>query len=166
MISRGGSVGKATSDEDRLIAWVARNIERMIEALDFHQVYTDELTLILRYKSGLSFSDRLTLPQSTADFSLLFEAGKKMFVAIHHRGREVRHMHLLAGKLCYRNQTQQSLFHAPSVQDKRIAEMKRLVNKKVGRFALRSAATLPLYELYHDEASDYETCDIYGTTCF
>lgn len=166
IVARGGSVGNASADEDKLVGWVARNTERLIEALDHHQFNTDELTLTLRAKTGLSYSARQKLPQSTAQFSLLFEAAVGLFYSLWAHGRLVSHLHLIAGKLTYREAVQQSLFHAPTEKEQRIAAAKAAVNKKVGRFAVRSGATLPLYDLYHDEASDYETCDIYGTTCF
>jgi DNA polymerase IV len=166
VISRGGSVGRATDDRTILHAWLARNLERLIEALDFHQVNCDELALMLRYKSGLTSGSKLRLPQSTAAFRLLLEAGSQLFAESWTRGRMVRFMHLFAGKLAYRGQTQQSLFDHPTPRDQRLAQVKREINQQVGRFALRSGATLPLFDLYHDEASDHETCDIHGTTCF
>ncbi len=44
--------------------------------------------------------------------------------------------------------------------------MKRSINQQVGRFALRSGATLPLDDIYRDETNSYDICDIYGKTCF
>ncbi|MBN1852869.1 MAG: DNA polymerase IV [Pirellulales bacterium] len=165
-ISRGGSVGRATADRDRLDAWLVRNTERLIEALDIHRVFCNELRLILRYKSGPVRGACCHVPQSTADFRTLLEAGRQLFFEVWSPGIVVQYMHLIAGKLCWRDWVQQSLFGGPTSKEKRIAEAKRLINHRIRRFALRSAATLPLDELYHDEASDYDVCDIYGKTCF
>ena len=165
-ISRGGSVGRATDDRERLYGWLVRNIERLIEALDLHAVFCSELQLMLHLKSGGRFASRASLPESTSSFRLLLEAGRKLFLELWHEGLIVHHMHLLAGKLSFRHVVQRSLFDSPTEKEQRIAEVKRLVNQKIGRFRLRSGATLPLFELYHDEASDYEICDIEGKTCF
>jgi hypothetical protein len=41
-----------------------------------------------------------------------------------------------------------------------------MINVKQGRFALRSAATLPLAEVYRDQANGYDICDVRGKVCF
>src|SRR5262249_39932914 len=43
MLSRGGSLGESTADRDRLLAWVVRNLERLIEELEFHAVKAGRL---------------------------------------------------------------------------------------------------------------------------
>jgi hypothetical protein len=73
---------------------------------------------------------------------------------------------LLAEKLCPDRCVQLSLFEQPSSQWEAVAEVKRAINEHFGRFALRSGATLPLYELYQDEAAGYDICDIRGKMCF
>ena len=47
-----------------------------------------------------------------------------------------------------------------------LARLKRAVNGRCGRFALRSGATLFVNEFYKDEAYSYEVCDIRGKMCF
>ena len=47
-----------------------------------------------------------------------------------------------------------------------MAEVKREVNAEMGRFALRSGATLPLADVYRDEAQGYDICDVRGKICF
>jgi DNA polymerase V len=62
--------------------------------------------------------------------------------------------------------------HAVGAGDRRrgraaaLARLKREVNARVGRFALRSGATLFMNELYRDEASSFDVCDIRGKMCF
>jgi hypothetical protein len=75
-------------------------------------------------------------------------------------------MHLIAENLTARRFAQRSLFEQASPKQKAIAEVKRSINRQVGRFALRSGATLPLDDIYRDETSSYDICDIYGKTCF
>jgi integrase len=40
-----------------------------------------------------------------------------------------------------------------------VARLKREVNARLGRFALRSGATLPLYDVYRDCGQSYDVCD-------
>ena len=47
-----------------------------------------------------------------------------------------------------------------------LARLKREVNARCGRFALRSGATLFVNEFYKDEAYSYEVCDVRGKLCF
>jgi nucleotidyltransferase/DNA polymerase involved in DNA repair len=42
-LSRGGSLGEATADPERLHAWLARNTERLVEELEYHVVATGRL---------------------------------------------------------------------------------------------------------------------------
>jgi DNA polymerase V len=44
--------------------------------------------------------------------------------------------------------------------------LKRAVDDKHGRFALRSTATLPLGPINADRANAYDICDVHGKTCF
>jgi hypothetical protein len=45
-------------------------------------------------------------------------------------------------------------------------KVKHEVNAAVGRFAVRSAATLPLKRLYDDPSHGYDVCDVRRKTCF
>jgi hypothetical protein len=81
-------------------------------------------------------------------------------------GKGVTYMHLIAEGLVARRHAQRSLFDRPDPRQKAVAAVKRMINERVGRFAVRSAATLPLAEVYRDEAKSYDICDIYGKTCF
>src|SRR5262245_24859424 len=38
MLSRGGSLGKATADPNVLYGWLVRNLERLVEELEYHEV--------------------------------------------------------------------------------------------------------------------------------
>jgi DNA polymerase V len=75
-------------------------------------------------------------------------------------------MHLFASALEWPTFVQRSLFDPPPAQALAVAEVKRAINNQVGRFALRSGATLPLANVYRDEAQSYDICDIRGKTCF
>ena len=73
-------------------------------------------------------------------------------------------MHLLAEKLTHRGASQMSLFEGPGGRAERVSEVKREINARHGRFAVRSAATLPLAGVYADPANGYDICDVKDNT--
>jgi hypothetical protein len=75
-------------------------------------------------------------------------------------------MHLIASPLIPRSQAVRSLFEPPGERAEALAKLKHEVNAGVGRFALRSGATLPLKRIYDDQANEFDICDVRGKTCF
>jgi hypothetical protein len=75
-------------------------------------------------------------------------------------------MHINASDLRRPGWVQVGLFDPPPEQARAVAALKRTVNARVGRFALRSGATLPLADVYQDEAQQYDICDVRGKICF
>ena len=165
-ISRGGSLGEATADPDRLIAWAVRNVERLIEELDYYRVFTSQLTLIVETKDGHGWSGHTSLPSATASFSVISSAIKTLLADACRLQQRVTGMHLLAEKLCFRSEVQGSLFDPPEPRATRLAQLKAQINTKVGRFAVRSGETLPIREIYADETNNYDICDVHGKICF
>ena len=49
---RGGSLGEATADPIVLYAWLVRNLERLIEELEYHEVLAGRLTVWVAYRNG------------------------------------------------------------------------------------------------------------------
>jgi hypothetical protein len=47
-----------------------------------------------------------------------------------------------------------------------IPAVKRVVNARHGRCALRSAATLALVGVYRDPSNEWDICDVRGKMCF
>ena len=166
VIARGGSVGRATNDPDRIYALVVRNLERLIEALDFYEVHCDHLGLELQGADSGFVADRFSLPQSTAQFALLAPAAAELFRRLWRPGETIQYMHVVATGLRSRSLVQRSLFAETTPRQREAANAKRKINDSVGRFMVRSGATLPLYDLYCDRASSYEICDIHGKSCF
>jgi hypothetical protein len=70
MLSRGGSLGESTADPDRLLAWVARNLERLIEELEWHAVKAGRLHVWLGYANGGSAEANAPLLAPTDRFGL------------------------------------------------------------------------------------------------
>jgi DNA polymerase V len=166
VLSRGGSLGGVTADPDRLWGWVVRNIERLVEELEFYVVHAGSLSIYLLHHDGTEGLGRVTLPGPTDRFDLLLESARFCFNRARVEGRGVLRMHINASDLRRPGWVQVGLFDPPPEQARAVAAVKRTVNARVGRFALRSGATLPLADVYRDEAQQYDICDIRGKMCF
>ena len=168
-MARGGSLGGATNDPAKVLGWVFRNTERLVEGLDHHVIYCEKLTLDLSFREGGGLRRRATLPEATADFRTLVNTAVRLLDACWPQEMRCRlrveYMHVIAEHLQPRTCWQRGLFTGQQL-DGRIAAVKEQVNAKIGRFALRTAATLPLVTQYEDDTNDYDVCDIYGKTCF
>jgi nucleotidyltransferase/DNA polymerase involved in DNA repair len=162
-IGRGGSLGESTTDRERLVAWIVRNVERLIEELDYHQVFAQRLVLALEQKEG-GWAGQVSLHVPTASFPIIVEAIKSLLaqaVILPTTGMEI-----LAERLCPRHSVQKSFLDDRDPQAERVADVKRFINRQAGRFALRSGDTLPLAAIYSDESNDYDICDVRGKICF
>ncbi len=166
MLSRGGSLGEATADPDRVYAWLARNLERLVEELEFHVVCASTLSLYILHKNGVEGFYRIELPSPTDRFDLLLEAARLALQRTWVPGLAATRMHVTASQLRRPGFVQLGLFDPPAEQARAVAELKRKVNAEFGRFTLRSGATLPLYDVYRDGAQGYDICDVRGKICF
>ena len=164
-LGRGGSLGGATADRLRLQGWLTRNVERLVEELDFHQVLVQRLAFGLEYQQGGSWSMRARLPEDSASFDVLIFAGQELLDQAPLPG-PVSHMFILADRLAPRRAVQNSFLADPVPLQKPIANLKREVNQRLGRFAIRSGQTLHLPDIYADHTQDYDICDIRGKICF
>ena len=181
-VARGGSLGRATGEESRLRAFVVRNTERLVEALNFYQLGCDQLILELSFHPRGRGALRESLMATTWDFDTLAAAALRLMQRMWQPPLLVHYMHVIAGRLRDRRDAQLCLFarhdrgeetldRSPAdaqleQRDKVIDRLKHQVNESLGRFALRSGATLPLADVYGDPANAYDICDIYGKTCF
>jgi len=164
-LSRGGSLGMATADPERLTGWVARNAERLVEALDYHGVYCEQLAMSLGFKDGGSAARQTSLA-ATAGFQSLYLASLRLLASCWPAGRVVSYMHLIAEKLTARQDAQRNLFGESDPRQQASDRVKRSINQRLGRFAIRSGATLPLDDIYRDATNSHDICDVYGKTCF
>ena len=164
-IARGGSLGRATNDADRLRAFVVRNTERLVEALHFYQLGCDQLTLDLSFKPAGGKVVRENLLATGWRFEEICLTAIRLLQRCW-SNEMVHYMHVIAGGLRERRHAQQSLFSTTDAREEVIDRLKHNVNEALGRFALRSAATLPLADVYGDPANAYDICDIYGKSCF
>ncbi len=167
-LSRGGSFGEATVDPIILYAWLVRNLERLIEELEFHGVLAGRLTVWVDYKDGRSGTGQVGLAIPTDRFDLLLDAARPCLRSSWIPRVPASRMQLIAEHLAPRRQAQLGLFDRPEATDRAegVARLKREVNLRHGRFVLRSAATLPLAPIYQDPANGYDICDVRGKSCF
>ncbi|MBX9579345.1 MAG: nucleotidyltransferase [Gemmataceae bacterium] len=165
-LSRGGSLGGAVAQPSLLWAWAVRNLERLIEELEFHAVKPARLTVELSHRDGSGTQGDAPLEIPTDRFDELLDAIRVGMRHAWRPGVPVSHMHLTASELRRARGQQLSLFRLPSPKAAAIATLKREVNARFGRFALRSGATLPLTSIYADPSNDYDICDVRGKSCF
>lgn len=161
-VARGGSIGKASNDPIRVKAFVVRNVERLVEALDYYQLSANQLALELEFTGQDGRSARCNLMGSRNDFDAILQAALFLLpFAWQPLDAKVHYMYVIAGDLTSTFNRQLSLFDQSPSRD-----LKYAINKAVGRFALRSAATLPLTDVYANSANDFDICDIPEKTCF
>ncbi|QVL31554.1 nucleotidyltransferase [Telmatocola sphagniphila] len=166
-LSRGGSMAGKVYDPRVLHAWLVRNVERLIEELNWYQVHAGKLTLFLSYADDRpSLGGEGPLDGPTDRFDELLESAKVALARAYRPGWVATHMHVIAGDLRRAGCRQASLFPPPEEPAKAVAEIKKKINERIGRFAVRSAATLPLREIYSDTTHSFDICDIKGKTCF
>lgn len=166
MLSRGGSLGGPTEQPERVYAWLVRNLERLVEELEFHVVKAGALSVYIIHKDGSDGCARMLLPSHTDRFDLLLEAARPALERAWRPERSATRMHVIASQLRRPGAVQLGLFDPPIERACAVAKLKREINAEVGRFALRSGATLPLADVYRDEAQGYDICDVRGKICF
>lgn len=166
IISRGGSIGKASGDPVRVWGWTVRNLERFIEALQFHQLKPATIGYQLMYRSGQGAYHRVKLTAPTDRFDLLLDGLKHCWKRCWYPGEVATYMHIFGHDLHAEGESQLGLFEPPSEKAIALAKAKSLINARLGRFTLRSAATLPINDIFVDDANNYESCDIQGKMVF
>lgn len=171
-ISRGGSIGRASNDYQRVKAFIVRNVERLVEALNHYRLCCDQLILSLLFRDAPERSSRRSLLGSTSDFERLVAAALEMMPEVWWpRYASVHYMHVIAGSLWSAGSRQLGLFDNDLYQlnhqkSDAITAVKSQINTRVGRFALRMGSTLPLKDVYADPANEYDICDVHGKMCF
>jgi DNA polymerase V len=138
----------------------------LIEELHYHEVRASELTVYLSTNGVGGGGAAVNLGTPTDRFDLISEAAKVGLRTVWCRGAEATHMHLIASKLVRGKMWQGSLFDEPNPKLEAISIVKEEINKKFGRFKLRSGATLYANDFYADSANNYDVCDIRGKFCF
>jgi hypothetical protein len=168
VLSRGGSFGEPAIEPLVLFAWLVRNLERLIEELEFHAVGAGRLTVWVAYRNGAVGLGQASLPFPSDRFDILLDAARPCLRRAWVPRTAATRMHLFAEQLTPRTCAAPGLFDRAEDRARALAlaRLKREVNARIGRFALRSAATLPLSALYRDPSNEYDICDVRGKICF
>jgi DNA polymerase V len=166
VLFRGGSFGEKTSSPIMLWGWLVRNLERLIEELEYHRLCAGKLTVWVAYANGQTGSGHTSLTVPSQRFDVLLEALRPCLRRSWVPHVAAMRMHLFAEKLVFRDSVQLGFFEKSGGKTESLARVKHEINKKHGRFILRSAATLPLLSIYRDEANEFDICDIRGKMCF
>src|SRR5262249_31917492 len=91
-LSRGGSMGGAVSEPVKLWAWAVRNLERLIEELEFHEVRPARLTVWLSYKDRPAGVGEADLESPSDRFDLLLDAVRTALRQAYRPGAPATHM--------------------------------------------------------------------------
>jgi nucleotidyltransferase/DNA polymerase involved in DNA repair len=164
VLSRGGNLGEPTDVPAVLWAWLVRNLERLIEELVYHRVLTGRVAVWVGYRDGREGERRARLQVPTNRFDVLLDTYRPCLRRAWVPRVLASRMHLFAEELTPDAPRQLELFDRDGGDA--VAAVKRAINEKHGRLALRSAATLPLKSIYADSASGYDICNVHGKMCF
>ena len=166
VLSRGGSFGEATSAPLVVWGWLVRNLERLIEELHYHEVRTSHLAVWLGYRDGRFGEGRASVEAPSDRFDVLIDVLRPCVRKAWIPHAAANRMHLFADTLVPRTPAQLGLFTSAGDRADAVATLKRAVNERHGRFALRSAATLTLPSIYRDRSNEWDICDVRGKMCF
>ena len=170
VLSRGGSFGEGSASPSVIYGWLVRNLERLIEELEYHETRTARVNAWVGYHDGREGKGKARLPAPSDRFDDLLDAFRPCLRQAWIPRAEAGRMHLFAEGLTPRVASQLGLFEGPAgrvERSARLAAVKREINAKVGRFMVRSGATLALPdEIYRDSAHGYDICDVRGKVCF
>jgi nucleotidyltransferase/DNA polymerase involved in DNA repair len=166
MLSRGGAIGKPSAEVNYIWGWLVRSLERLVEELEYHRVCAGRLETWVMHYDGQTGVSKVDLNGPTDRFDLLLEAARLGLRKAWLPRRTVARLNLVATQLQWPGSVQLGLFDPPAQRAETLARLKREVNNRCGRFALRSGATLFVNEFYRDEAYGYEVCDVRGKMCF
>ncbi len=160
ILTRGGSVGVATNKRERAWGFVVKNLERLVEELEHHQLKTGHVEFHLQQRSydyQMTYRNaRTNLEAPTDRFDILVTIFGKLFERCYQERLLTSRMHLFAMALENAASAQRGLFDPPEEPAKTLAITKKAINKDVSRFAVRSGATLPLKDWYDDPALGVE----------
>jgi DNA polymerase V len=164
VLSRGGSFGEPTDVPSVLWAWLVRNLERLVEELVYHHVLTGRIAVWVGYRDGRAGEGRATVQVPTNRFDILLDTYRPCLRRAWIPRTLASRMHLFAEELTPDTPRQLGLFDREGPDG--VATVRQATNERHGRFALRSAATLPLAPIYADGANGYDICDVHGKMCF
>jgi hypothetical protein len=141
VLSRGASFGESTASPVVLYAWLVRNLERLIEELEYHGVAAGRLSLWIAYKDGQAGVGQMTLAVPSDRFDRLLYAARPCLRSAWVPRVPATHMHLIAEDLTLKRTPPPVRPARTTRSGPAVARPLREINARHGRFVLRSAAT-------------------------
>ena len=125
MLSRGGSFGEPTDRPGVIYAWLVRNLERLVEELEFHEVRAGKVATWVGYRDGRAGEGSSGLVTPTNQFDVLLDAFRPCLRKAWIPRALAARMHLFADRLAPAGQTQLALFDRGDDRRERIAALKK-----------------------------------------
>ena len=151
-------------------AWLVRNLERLVEELEFHQIRTGRVVCWIGYRDGRAGEGHATLEAPTDRFDRLLDAFRPCVRRAWIPRAVAQRMHLFAERLVPRLPSQLGLFDGDGRRAEAIATVKRgrRSTREHGRFAVLRGASdpSPLVGIYRDPSNEWDICDVRGKMCF
>lgn len=166
VISRGGSIWGYYKDPSYIWGFLIRNLERFVNQLVKEEIEISEITLLMMTGEGLTLKGRSKLADYTNNFSLLLKALQQAFKQAFRPMYSYGYVHIFGSPLRSVREKQLNLFIDEDEKIEQLLMVKQQLNKKFGPFTIRSGATLSVPEVFADETSNFEICDIEGKICF
>jgi nucleotidyltransferase/DNA polymerase involved in DNA repair len=108
MISRGGSFGEPTDDPSVLFAWLVRNLERLIEELEYHAVRAGKVMVWVGYRDGRAGEGHAGVMTPSARFDVLLDVFRPCLRRAWIPRAAASRMHLFADNLTPAHETPDS----------------------------------------------------------
>ncbi len=154
-IARGGSLRGTVSSKERIEGWLARNVERLAEAMFDLELVASRVTLELASKHGGVWRQTADLGSYTSDVTTILRVVTDSLNYLWNGSINATHMHVVAGDLMFASQSQLSLFD-PNANGSSITKLLKQATDKFGRFSIRHANTLGVNDMYSDGAEQKE----------
>lgn len=165
-ISRGGSLFGAKSEKNIVFAFMVRNIEKLCDALLKQKIEIKNLVLLLVTDSGFFLKGEGILIDFTNSFSVIFDEFKAIFARIFSSIYKYKGLHVMGLNIRNFSPKQLSIFDFSGEKGRKLSDIRECVLKKHGLFAIRSASTAFINDVFRDDASNFEISDMDKKFCF
>ncbi|MDX9971256.1 MAG: DNA polymerase IV [Candidatus Gracilibacteria bacterium] len=165
-VSRGGSLFGAKSEKNIVFAFMVRNIEKLCDALLKQKLEIKNLVLFLVTDSGFFLKGEGILLDFTNSFSVILEEFKAIFYRVFSGFYKYKGLHVMGFNIRDFSPKQLSIFDFSGEKGRKMDKIRESVLKKHGLFAVRSANTAYINDVFRDDASNFEISDMDKKFCF
>jgi len=165
-ISRGGSLYGMSSNRNIVYAFLLRNLEKMVFAMNEQGIELKKISLVLIDSNGRFFKSSSVLMDYSSSYFLLLEALKLCFFKIFNNNISYKALHIVGEDIINSSLKQLNLFSFEEEKFKKMSKIKNSICKKFGVFSIRDASTAYINEVFKDDASNFEISDSSKKFCF